>query len=764
MSAAGVRNVYGTVITDGANYLNLGQNASAEDVTMTGYTNTVLLAPDTRATYYLVDPVTGEAVKDVFDNQLTETVVRQDAATIGDLVFHLPVGMAGVDPTNTLTMAAGSTVASVTSTDTWTTIVGVDTITHGAMDLIGMSERSTITGNVDLNYGNDRVTMDQDSEITGALLLGPGADLLTINGDATIGSVDFGTNLPLGDMLVLAADATLTVNGNIAFAGTLTVMGAIGASIVFADGFGFESVGAVAQLVFQDLTVFGDIDSEDISVIGSLTVGNGTFSNGTMVFEAGSAGTLGILPQKDAEGQIIGDTFTVADTATVLFSDAGTWEYDSAVPVTFGQPTATDDLLAIGDDATLVLDGLVNFGTGANQITLGQDATFEVNLAWKADIAAVNAAGVPVNVDGQTAAEIAPAPFVPLADSGTVAITMAHGSMLGANADITASGITLTGYYVADPEEIGSYTITGSGTITADIGVSDPVLAYKLDLSAMVNGNLTFGNGSDTLTISANSGVNALAFGLGVDSLVLGGDLTATGLTYGGTLTVSGSGTVEVGSLTFDAALTTVDTAVWDVGTFAISTTVTGKLVLSDSGNDLALNGATLSSGIDFGAGTDTLTGSTAASTIGGIASTGTLTIGGGNSLLTFVNNVTVETGAVVFDLGLLGTGETLMAFGGTSNTWTDLTTGDFEMAMDANILGTDEYIKLTSGFDVDLSSWNMDAGNVLTDVSLKIGATLIDNFTYDSVNDWAIASVAGTDTWKLKEEADGSLRLTYIA
>lgn len=763
MSAAGVRNVYGTVISDGANYLNLGQNSSAEDVTMTGYTNTVTLAGDTRATYYLVDPVTGEAVLDVDDNQLTETVVRQDAATIGDLVLHLPAGMAGVDPTNILTMGEGSTAASVTSTDTWTTIVGVDTITHGAVDIITLGSRAVISGDVELNYGNDIVTMAQDSEITGALLLGPGADLLVINGDATIGSIDFGTNLPLGDALTLAAGATLTVNGNIAFAGTLTVMGAIGASIVFADGFGFESVGDDARLVFQNLTVFGDIDSEDISVIGSLTVGNGTFSNGTMVF--GTVGTLGILPQTDAEGQIIGDTFTVADTATVLFSDAGTWLYDGDVPVTFGQPTATDDLLAIGDDATLVLDGLVNFGTGSNQITLGLDATLEVNQAWKADIAAVNADGVPVNVDGQTEAEIAPAPFVPLTDSGTVAITMAHGSTLEANADITASGITLTGYYVADPEEIGSYTITGSGTITADIGVSDPGVAYKLDLSATVNGDLTFGNGSDTLTISADSGVNALAFGLGDDSLVLDGDLAATGLTYGGTLTVSGSGTVEVGSLTFDAELTTVDTAIWDVGTFAISTTVNGKLVLSDSGNDLALNGADLSDGINFGAGADTLTGSTAASTIGGIASTGTLTIGSdGNSLLTFVNDVTVSTGSVVFDLGSLGNGDTLMAFGGTSNTWTDLTTGDFEMAMDANILATDEYINLTSGFDVDLSSWNMDAGKVLTDVSLKIGATVIDNFTYDSVNDWAIASVAGTDTWKLKEEADGSLRLTYIA
>ncbi len=747
MNATGASDITGTVVTDGNNWLELGQNAAADDVTMTGYDNDVILESDSQAVYYLVNPTTGEAVKDALDQQLTETVTLQNAGSIGNLVFHLPSGMAGIDPANAVNMGSGSRIASITSTDTYT----VGAMTAGAVDVVILGVRALVSGSVDLGYGNDIVTLNQDSEITGNLNFGPGADTLNVNGSATVGSIDFGTNLPDGDRLNLSTGAILTVNGDITFQGTLSVVGAIGAAIVLTGGAGLEAVGDDARLNFSNgAIVFGNVTSDRTFVTGTLGLGNGTF-DGTMTFNG--VGTLAILPF--AEGAT---TFTIAESAEVLFADAGTWLYNAAIPVTFGQPTATDDLLRIFDDTTLMLDGLMNFGTGANQINLGKNATFEVNQAWSAGIAAVNAAGVPVDAAGKTEAEVPAGTFVPLTGSGTVAITMDHQSTLELNADASATaGITLLGYHVVaageDPEVIGTYTITGSGSIDANIGVSDAALAYKLNLGAGV-GNVTFGSGADTLTITADSEAGVLAFGTGEDTLALSGNLTADGLTYGGTLTVNGSGEVDIEAVTISHALTTADTVSWKVDTFTVNnTTVTGKLVLTGGDNTLALTNATLGA-IDFGSGNDELAGT---GTVGAV-SAADLTISG--TITAGTNSITGSGIATLVE----GLNLTASKASGFTNIVLDYTAGAASINLiDSNVSDWDELAELDN-LDVIINSGDLAGGsnvNLITANENFTGTTAIDltiHYGVDQSQTISLAWSAADNAYISATAVDGKL------
>ena len=299
MAANGVYNNLGVVTADGSNSLDLGQNSKASDVTMTAYTNTLTLAGDTQATYYKVDPVTGAAVMDGV-NQKTEIVTLQGAATVDDVVFHLPAGMAGATPANTMNMGAGSSAGSVTSTDTWTDLSGA----HGATDAIFMGERAGIGGNVDLGYGNDGITMGLNAVIGGNVDLGYGNDGITMGQDSRIsGNVDLG----YGDDNV-AMGSGARISGNVNFGDGDDALSLNNSTVVGSVAFGAGSdvltgIGTVGAVTAADLRISGSISlgtndmtgsSSTATLVGGLTLAADDVTGFNRIVLDYSAGYSGI--------------------------------------------------------------------------------------------------------------------------------------------------------------------------------------------------------------------------------------------------------------------------------------------------------------------------------------------------------------------------------------------------------------------------------------------------------------------------------------
>ena len=717
MTATGIINEDGEVAIYGANTLMIGANTVAGTVAMIGVQNTLTLNDKTEVTYDVIragdykavdkDGLTQEEYQEIHGSvsgwvAAQETVITQAAGKADDVTFTIGSdalkealakggATAAAQLVNTVALGKGSSVASITSTDTYTYVDGDETITVGAADSVTLKDDASVLGKIDLGYGNDTIT------VSGV--------------NVSLKDIDFGD----GDDDVLDLGGhSITVDGDITYSGKLTVKNG---TISFTEGHGF--VGDKDNLFFDGMTVYGNIDT-NVQALSALTVGNGTL-NASVTYVKAEAGELNIDVEKDADDKVIGDTYIVTEDGSVNFNDSRTRYVEKGVTPVDVDPL--NDALNVKEGAKLTLDGVVNFGIGANTIALEVGASLTLNKAWTSEVSFVRAgSGEAINAAGQTleewvAAKNDPKDFVAKVQTGTVAVSMEGKSAFTVNAEAAAS-VTLKGYngYDDDGKPVyGSYTIAGTGKLIGDIAVDSSVVTdaqYTLNLGTALKGNITLGANADTLNLTATVD-GAIDMGAGEDTVNVYAGSKFTSLANAESLNVHDVFTVNAPKVDETEAYNMVDANtviyVYEGGTLTVAGTTFKSLTVF---------GGTLKT-----ADTITVDATVTSGTIGG-ATVGTLTATGSFSL--------TGTNAI----------STLEVANGTSEKPNAVTvTGDINQKQDLTItVGTDASLKL---------------GNVtLTDKSLTATGVAIDA---DAVSVAKITAAEVNTTGKLTLTGEGS-------
>ncbi len=579
MTATGIIDADGNLTTSGSNALTIGANTVAGTVAMNGVTNSLTLNGYGQMTYDVVNAdkvavnqygntaeqnaalAADDPTKEVVFTPVTETVIEQAAAkaeavtfTIGNdalkaALANAAVAGAPVALTNTVVLYSGSSVASITSTDTYTYVDATDTtVTVGSNDSITLFTDATVAGAIDLGYGDDTITLNGANVSLKDIDFGAGNDVFDLNG------------------------YEITVDGDITYDGILTVKNG---TITFTEGHAF--VGDQDNLFFDGMTVYGNIDT-NVKTLSALTVGNGTLS-ASISYVNEEAGELNVAVETNADGEVVGSAFAVTSTGSVNFYDSAAVEVaEGDVPATV---TAYDDVLNVAAGAQLTLGGAVNFGAGDNAVNLGAGASLVLDAAWTSEAAFVREGTTDaVNAAGQTVEEwIAADPdnntaenFVANVQAGTVAVAMEDASVFTVNA-AAAADVTLVGIQKDNPDyEVGgtepqylygSYVINGTALLTGNVGVDSSAAAdaeYTVELSTALKGNVTLGENADTLNLAA-AVEGAIDMGNGDDIVNLSAGAQFTSLSNAETLNVNGDFTVNAPAVDDVAAYNQLATA-----------------------------------------------------------------------------------------------------------------------------------------------------------------------------------------------------------
>jgi fibronectin-binding autotransporter adhesin len=591
----------------------------------------------------------------------------------------------------TLTLSGLNTYSGVTTIDSGAVLAA------GVADAFSASSAVTDNGELDLGT-TDQTIAALNGTNTAALVgsfsgTGTGPAVLTINNGGSFagvvedGSAGAATALMLaGGTLTLTGDnlytGVTTINGgtlklsgagsiagssDVVDDGTLDISGTSGASIVTLSGDGTVTLGAETLTLSDASTTFsGAIDGSggltlttgtetltgDNLYTGATTINGGTLKlsgagsiagssdvvdNGTFDI-SGTSGASIVTLSGDGAVTLGAETLTLSDASTTF---SGAIDGSGGLTLTTGTETLTGDNLYTGvttiNGGTLALSGS---GSIADSSDVIDDGTFDISTTTSgASIVTLSGTGT-VDLDTET---------LTLSDASTTFSGAIDGS---GGLTLTTGTLTLTGdnlYTGVTTINGGTLKLSGLGSIA---GSSDVVDDGTFDISGTTSGAsiVTLSGdgavtlGTETLTLSdasttfsgAIDGSGGLTLTTGTETLT--GDNLYTGVTTinGGTLALSGSGSIADSS------------DVIDNGTLDISATTSGASIVTLSGNGavklgsetLTLSDASTtfsgaidgSGGLTLTAGTETLTGDnlyTGVTTING----GTLALSGSGSI-----------------------------------------------------------------------------------------------------------------------------------
>ncbi|WEN14473.1 filamentous hemagglutinin N-terminal domain-containing protein [Rhodanobacter sp. AS-Z3] len=629
-------------------------NASSGDLNVAGVVNPTHATTLSLNTGGAISQSAGSVITvDTLSGSSTGATVLDQANAITNL-GDFTAGSFNLTNAQSLTVAAGKTVAADTSTQLTTTAgdLTIDgTLTGTAINLTGFTG-VTLAGNVS---AGDTLTLDStDAAITqsaGALTAGGTTTVNAGTGAITLNNA----NQLTGAVSLNGANTSLT-NDRATVLGTSAVTGTLAVS----------SNGALSQT--GALTVTG---------LATFTQNNGTAGTtqdidlGTQLndFQAGTtfAGTINSLSLKNIDANP--GTLTLPGSVTGNF----TLNYTSAA--------LTLPVLGVGGnlDAT-ASDGITINGdvtTGGSQtyhsaVLLGSDVTLAttnsaVSFADTVDNATATAHALTVNA-GNGAVTFTGVVGGSVATGALLGLTSSSGSFSGNALNIGSSGLSITtsagnitqgGKFVVagtsnfdagnnaimladgNNDFVGAVSATGAGvslTDTNDLSVAALTDNANGNVSLIAGGALSLPGsaiaaGSGNLTLAANGGVLSTGGTLSGNAVSLTG---FNGVTLGGSVT--SMDTLALASTNAEitqsaGALTAGGTTTVNAGTGAITLNnanqLTGAVSLNGANTSLTNDRATV-------LGTSAVTGTLAVSSNGALSQTGALTVTG---LATFTQN-----------------------------------------------------------------------------------------------------------------------------
>ena len=498
------------------------------------------------------------------------------------------------------------------------------TSTNGGINLI-LSGNNTHTGGTTLVGGILQFNHDNAA----------GTGILTINGGKVRASAarTINNDLVLGGTLTMAGSYAMTFTGDVDLGGAnRTIDNSISSALTFSGVIsngsltigGSSNTGAVilsGNNTYTNTTITGSSNNGNkntLSVTGDANLGTGTVTlNGTgailevtgsavtidnAVAVGSSGGTVSNANALTLSGAISGTgTLTKADAGTLTLSNTGNeaaWSGNIAVSA---------GTLAVGND-----DGL---SSGTLTVVGG---TLELGNSVNLDNAVtLGAGGVLTPASGTTATL-----------SGNLALTADATFNLGANTNLTISGV-ISGGFGLTKSGIASLHLTGSNTYTGATTVTQGTLSLTgflygggavsvnsggtLGGTGGVNGTVTVASGGTLApgVVGTNSGVGTLTLNSGL-TIASGGTLavdiagSAAGTGYD-QVTVTGSVTVTGATLSVNHSYTPGSGDTYQVIANDGSDAITGTFTSLSEGDALTAggNGTVLTASYTGGGGND---------------------------------------------------------------------------------------------------------------------------------------------------------------
>ncbi|MBA2936468.1 autotransporter domain-containing protein [Sphingomonas sp. CGMCC 1.13654] len=431
-------------------------------------------------------------------------------------------------------------------------VVNSGTITIEGNDSAGISLDGPLTGSLTQSgtisvTGDDSVgvranAISGDAAINGTIsATGGNASGVQMNGDiggalvvqATITSTGYSATTPPTDTSKLT-DQNLLQGGP-----AMAITGSIAGGALFTTASSTtDSSGNTVTTAASSLTTYGSspallIGAADHAItLGS--VASDTNKNGLVI--NGSLTGNGVYDGKTASGLVIGGQ-------------------GGAVTITNGM-TLAGSVTATSNDASATA---IRIGSGASVPAITSSGTITASGAYKAG-------------DSSTALQIdAGGNVSSIANSGTITAT-ASSPAANAYAILDKSGtvtaVTNTGTIKASGSTATNVAIDLSAA-TANTAVTQSAAASG-STAPSITGDIRFGSGSDTLTVSAGSVAGNVSFGGGTNTMALSGTSTYAGTTdFGG-----GAGNLTIA----------------DTSSFSGSLTNAGGVAVKVSGGTLGLS------------------------------------------------------------------------------------------------------------------------------------------------------------------------------
>ena|GEM_PF-2732670 len=668
--------------------------------------------------FYLTDTLF-DAAPTITGGANTDTIHITDTASVVDANFANVLTVEGLtldtDTTQSVTLAALSDAAGLTTVDATAAVTGTSDVT---VDAGGRSNAISIS----TGAGDDIITAGggADTIVTGdgtntinftsanftsadTVTGGAGTDTIHITDTATVVDADF-TLVANVEGLTLDTDATQSV--------TLAAL---------SDAAGLTTVDATAAVTgTSDVTVDAGGRSNAISI--STGAGDDIITGG------GGADTI----------------VTGAGTNTINFASAN---FTSADTVTGGAGT---DTLHITDAAT-VIDADFTLVTSVEGLTLDADATQSVTLAALSDAAGLTTVDATAAVTGTSDVTVDAG-----GRSNAISITT------GAGADVITSGgaaDTIIAGGGSDTVNFTSVNFTSADTVTGGTG-TDTI--HITDAATVVDADFTLVTGVEGLTLDADA----------TQSVTLAGLSGAAGLT-----TVDASAAVTgTSDVTVDASSRSIAVSITTgAGADVITSGGGADTIIAGAGDDAIYNIGSGGDNVAGGTGSDTIFGNNAINTWNvTTADAGDI---GGTTTFSSVENLTGGTANDTFNLsagltgnltGGAGTGNDTFNLAGntvggnvdggahtTGDALTGLTNADAGGATE--VTGTISNVEIFTGSGTFSGSgtWNIDGADTGTVGGIRFNFANLQGGNAGNIFDFAsagrisgtVAGGTGTDT-----------------
>lgn len=648
----------------------------------------------------------------IMGSSTSNVVINSTTGLTGTLRFA-----AGGNTLNNLTINTGSTSSAALGSDL--NLNGTLTLMAGSLNLNGYDLAINTAGNVSASgagtiWGNTSsdITINATSGLTGGLRFASAASTignLTINtgsGNNVMLASNVTANgtvtLSSGNLVLNGNTLTIGASGNMAAAGTGSIMGSTTSNLVINS-----TTGLTGALRF----------AAGGNTLNNLTVNTGT---GTNAMLGGNLNVNGMLTLTGGSLALNGNTLTFNASGNLSASGSGSIMGNSSSNVIINSTTGLAGQLRFATGGSILNNLTVNTGASSN-VMLGSSLAINGMLTLSAGTFSLNGYDLTISTTGD------------LATTGTGSLAGNTGSDVVVNA---TAGLTGMLRFASTANTINSLTInTAAG--------NDVTLGSDVN----VNGMLTLSNGTlmlngNTLTINATGNLAATGtgniMGSSTSNLVVNSTAGLTGVirfAAGGntlnnvTINTGGTGNAAIGS---DLMLN---------GTLTLSA---GSLSLN--GYDLTFNTgshlATTGTGTIWGnASSDVIINATA-----GLA--GTLRFA---SAANTINNFTINTATAsnVYLGSNVNVNGTLMLTNGTlmlnGNSLSLGTTGDFAASGTGTIMGsTTSNLAVNSTASLSGMLRFATAGNVLNNLTINTGSTTSTDLSTDMTLHGTLALTSG--------------------
>ena len=707
---------------------------------------------------------------------------------------------------NYVTINGGTGAAKYTITGS-----GTNEVTIGSAASTVTLDASATTGNTLMNIGTGLGTTD-------TVLGGTGRDTLVADLQAAVQQIPTVTDVEVLDLTFTAAATynaskttgadTLTLTPSAAV--NITNLAASVETINYGKDAAISAAGAASTISYVSGSASEalalNVGATSSSSNPAVSIGNVTISNNTAAMTVNSIGDAGNTIKSITNSKAT--SLTIAPTGQALtITDALT--FAAATAITLDGTTKDITVSGAGAGDSIVADeslSTLDITSGAGTVTVSGDIEItgskeSVTIAPTVTVSASATDAVVVediNIDANTTGAAVDASFI-FSDStqykatgGAITIngadTISGGSSLGLSVDLevnaTGAGVDLTtntgGLVVSGGDEQDNIKVNATFNATG-AAIAVDLLAVTTDgdnATATFELNATGGNVViDTLDLGSKDAADEVTTTLVIDASS-GRTAEISKLTSAGagsdivgfdSITLTGAGTIKLGTTTSSMAITT-DTVIDGAGFTGVfegsfASAVTGADFNVVLGNTTGTNKITLGGGADVvvgGTGKDSITGGAGADNLSGGAGNDTITggdtadvidLGTGTDVLVYASATTSTTAGLFAEAGsAVGASATTAPVTTTADTITGFTTGTDKIQLNV-AFGTAAAtggLIATGGTSYTTASTTLTAADF---IAVNIGGTMTavtantagaGRFLYDDTNDVLYYDISG--------------------